>query len=103
MTPEQKAEKKWNAQADEFNQWGELDDDEKRELIEKEKPMTTIEILQAAIDEGCEVRLFTTTPSHTKVVNVEIEGPTIFGYATEPTLETAVAAAWQHYQTNKNQ
>lgn len=32
---EAKAKAKWNAEADQFNQWSELDQDEKDDLIEK--------------------------------------------------------------------
>lgn len=61
--------------------------------------MTTIEILQAAIDEGCEVSI----ESHKGKVYVELNGPEYFGWHNDTTLETAVQEAWQHYQTNKKQ
>jgi len=35
---EEAAKQNWNSQADQCNQWSELGDDEKQELIAKEKP-----------------------------------------------------------------
>jgi hypothetical protein len=51
MTEEDVAKKKWNAQADQYNQWDELGKDEKDELIAKETTakqptMTLDEVLQ---------------------------------------------------------
>jgi len=61
--------------------------------------MTTIEILQAAIDEGCSIEI----ESYSGQVDVEFNGIRYVGWDSAETLETAVASAWQHYQTNKNQ
>lgn len=65
--------------------------------------MTTIEILQAAIDEGCEIGIYRTSWNDVTVIHVDIEGKKTFGWAVEPTLEESIATAWKTYQTNKNQ
>lgn len=62
--------------------------------------MTTIEILQAAIDDQCDIEIETWSSG----ICAEINGKLTCGWAGPmPTLETAVQEAWQHYQTNKNQ
>lgn len=65
--------------------------------------MTPLEIIQSAIDDGCEIGIYPTTPNGQTIINVDIEGQTTFGHSTESTLESAIQAAWQHYQTNKKQ
>jgi len=62
--------------------------------------MTTIEILQAAIDDQCDIEIETTAHG---IVHVYFGSPINAGWAADDTLETAVASAWHHYQTNKKQ
>ena len=62
--------------------------------------MTTIKILQAAIDEGCSIEI---DKHGGGSIYCEIDGTLVEGWANESTIQDAVASAWQHYQTNKNQ
>lgn len=40
MSEEESAKRKWNKEADEFNQWEDLDSDEKEKLIQRESTPT---------------------------------------------------------------
>jgi len=62
--------------------------------------MTTLEILQAALDDQCDIEIETMLGG---TVHVYFGSPTNCGWKESDTLETAVASAWHHYQTNKNQ
>lgn len=62
--------------------------------------MTTLEILQAAIDEGCSIEIEKHSGGS---IYCEIGGTGDDGWANESTIQDAVEAAWKHYQENKRQ
>jgi len=61
--------------------------------------MTTIEILQAACADNCDIEIGLYAGKY----SITIDGPKEIAWDCDPCLETAVASAWHHYQTNKKQ